>query len=139
MKRDLNRKEKMMSEQSEQTEEFRTNDKSPSRSLYLKLLGATVGTKETGGPCNGDYNVNGDISRFKDGLLHGGADAEGEAQPAVELLDGHTEWWKEGLLHRDGGPAVVTGHGTWEEFWLRGELVMIRVFGPVGITGVQKG
>jgi hypothetical protein len=34
-----------MSEQSEQTEEFRTSDKSHSRSLYLKFLGATVGNE----------------------------------------------------------------------------------------------
>jgi hypothetical protein len=134
----LNRKEKMMSEQSEQMEEFRTNDKSHSRSLYLKFLGATVGNKETGVPCNGDYNVNGDISRFKNGLLHGGTGIEGEAQPAIELLNGHTEWWEDGFLHRDDGPAVITQHGTWEEFWLHGELMMIRVFGSVEITGAQK-
>jgi hypothetical protein len=139
MKRGLKRKEKTMSEQSETMEEFRTNDKSHSRSLYLKFLGATVGNRETGVPCNGDYNVNGDISRFRNGLLHGGRDAEGEAQPAVELLDGHTEWWEDGYPHREDGPAVVTRHGTWEEFWLHGELVMIRVYGSVEITGAQKG
>jgi hypothetical protein len=81
----LNRKEKtmsvqseQMSGQSEQMEEFRTTDKSLSRSLYLKFLGATVGSKETGIPCNGDYTVNGDISRFKNGLLHGGPASRGK-------------------------------------------------------------
>jgi hypothetical protein len=127
-----------MNGQSEQMEEFRTNDKSYSRSLYLKFLGATVGNKQTGVPCSGDYNVNGDISRFKNGLLHGGTGMEGEAQPAIELLNGHTELWEDGYLHRENGPAVITRQGTWEEFWIHGELMMIRVFGTVEITGVQK-
>jgi hypothetical protein len=75
---------------------------------------------------------------FKNGLLHGGTGIEGEAQPAIELLNGHTEWREDGYLHRDDGPAVITQQGTWEEFWLHGELMKIRVFGTVEITGAQK-
>jgi hypothetical protein len=48
--------------------------------------------KETGVPRNGDYTVNGDISRFKNGLLHGETGSNREARPAIEPLNGHTEW-----------------------------------------------
>jgi hypothetical protein len=34
--------------------------------------------------------------------------------PAVELPDGTSEWRRRGVLHRDGGPALVTDdHQTW--------------------------
>jgi hypothetical protein len=82
--------------------------------------------------------VAGDISRFKHGLLHGGTGLDGEDQPAIELLNGHTEWWEEGQLHRDKGPAVISQGGTWEEFWYHGELVSIRVYGSVEIADDQK-
>jgi hypothetical protein len=118
----------------EQMEEFKTNDKSYSRSRYLKFIGATVGNKTTGEACNGDYNVAGDISRFKGGLLHGGVDLDGEPQAAIELLNGHTEWWEDGQPHRDNGPAVISLNGTWEEFWHHGELLLIRVYGSISIT-----
>jgi hypothetical protein len=123
---------------SEQCEEFKTNDRSHSRSRYLKFLGATVGNKKTGIPCEGDYNVNGDISRFRNGLLHGGKGLEGEDQPAIELLNGHTEWWEDGQLHRDRGPAVISQGGAWEEFWHHGELVLIRVYGSAAIADDRK-
>jgi hypothetical protein len=126
-----------MGDMKEQVEEFETNDKQYSRSLYLKFLGATVGNKETGETCRGDYNVNGAISRFKNGLLHGGTGLEGEAQPAVELLNGHTEWWEDGFLHREDGPAVISQNGTWEEFWFHGELVKIRTYGLIGINKAE--
>jgi hypothetical protein len=123
---------------SEQCKEFKTNDRSHSRSRYLKFLGATVGNRKTGVPCEGDYNVNGDISRFRNGLLHGGKGLEGEDQPAIELLNDHTEWWEDGRPHRDNGPAVISLGGTWEEFWHHGELVLIRVYGSAAIADDRK-
>jgi hypothetical protein len=123
---------------SEQMEEFKTNDVSYSRSRYLKFRGAAVGNKKTGVPCEGDYNVNGDISRFKHGLLHGGKGLDGEGQPAIELLNGHTEWWEDGQPHRDNGPAIISLFGTWEEFWHHGELILIRVYGSVEIENSKE-
>lgn len=117
----------------ERMEEFKTNDKGYSRSPYLRFQGVSVGNKGTGEVCEGDYTVNGDISRFKGGLLHGGG------QPAIERLDGHTEWWAEGFLHRENGPAVITLNGTWEEYWYYGELVMIRVYGAMEMGGEARG
>ena len=119
---------------SEQMEEIITTDKSYSHSRYLKFLGVVVGNQKTGVVCNGDYTVNGDISRFKNGLLHGGKGLDGEDQPAIEFADGHTEWWENGLLHRDKGPAIISDYGTWEEFWQQGELIMIHTYGAIGIV-----
>lgn len=39
--------------------------------------------------------------RQKSGNLHR------ENAPAVEYPDGTKEWWRNGMLHRDDGPAVV--------------------------------
>jgi hypothetical protein len=70
-------------------------------------------------------------------LLHGGTGIDGDSQPAIELANGHTEWWEEGQLHRENGPAVIAMHGTWEEYWLHGDMVMIRVYGSVEINQIQ--
>lgn len=43
---------------------------------------------------------------YQDGLLHR------EGGPAVEWTDGHKVWYKNGLRHRDGGPAIETVMGT---------------------------
>jgi hypothetical protein len=123
----------------EDLEEFNTNDQSYSRSKYLKFQGATIGNKKEGTACNGDYNVNGDLSRFRNGLLHGGTGIDGEPQPAIELLDGHTEWWEDGQVHREDGPAVITQNGAWEEFWHHGELITIRVYGSVEVVDPKAG
>ncbi len=46
----------------------------------------------------------------------------------VEVLkDGGAEWWKGGLRHRDGGPAVTSPNGV-EEWWVRAQLH--RLDGP---------
>jgi len=31
-------------------------------------------------------------------------------KPAVILYNGNQEWYKDGVLHRDKGPAVICGH-----------------------------
>ena len=42
-----------------------------------------------------------------------------EDGPAVEDVDGHKEWWVNGVLHRLDGPALeyVNGHKEW---WVNG-------------------
>lgn len=62
------------------------------------------------------------IMRFTNGLLHG------ENEPAVSCIDGHLEYWKNGKLHRVGGPAIVSiredeNGNTYEEFWENGERI----------------
>jgi len=72
---------------------------------------------------NGDKLFPKMILRFNNGLLHG------EGEPAAEYLDGHHEWWKNGKLHRDDGPAVYTivedeDGNTYEEWWKEGEHLL---------------
>lgn len=62
------------------------------------------------------------IMRFKNGLLHG------ENEPAVSCTDGHLEFWKDGRLHKDNGPAVVNIREQpegqdYEEYWKNGERI----------------
>jgi len=105
--------------------ELKTHDVRYSRSAFLKYAKKTFGDKADGA-MHGEYLIDGVITRFHNGLLHGGTDIAGEPQPAVILPDNHTEWWEMGVLHRDEGPAVISKFGDWEEFWVRGTLVMIR-------------
>jgi len=105
--------------------ELKTQDARYSRSAFLKYAGKTFGSGKDGA-MHGEYLIDGVITRFHNGLLHGGTDIAGEPQPAVILPDNHTEWWEMGRLHREEGPAVVSKFGDWEEFWTRGTLVMIR-------------
>jgi hypothetical protein len=70
-----------------------------------------AGNKQTGVPSNRDYNANGDISRFKNGLLHGGRQ-QGRSLTAIELLNGHAEWWEDSYLHRNDSLAVIMQYGA---------------------------
>ena len=48
---------------------------------------------------------------YKNGLLHR------DDGPAVIYPDGRQEWWKEGSGHRDDGPAVICTSGT--HYWYK--------------------
>lgn len=97
------------------------------RSLYIKYMRKTVGNQATGQPMHGEYAIENTIMRFDEkGLLHGGKDVYGDGQPAIEMPNGHAEWWEHGEIHREGAPAVITQYGEWEEWWNRGTLVEIR-------------
>lgn len=60
------------------------------------------------------------ILRFKNGLLDGDFSEDGVnlvVQPAVET-EGHIEYWRKGMLHRDNGlPAVSTNGFSENEYW----------------------
>jgi hypothetical protein len=57
--------------------------------------------------------VNGDISRFKNGLLHGGAGVEGDVQPAINCLTATPNGGKTATLTGTMVPPLSrnTGHG----------------------------
>jgi hypothetical protein len=97
------------------------------RSLYLKYMRKTIGNQSTGEPMSGEHAIENSILRFDDtGLLHGGKDVYGDEQPAIEIPNGHTEWWEHGEIHREKGPAIITQYGDWEEWWNHGTLIEIR-------------
>ena len=52
---------------------------------------------------------------FKDGLLHR------EDGPAIEWTDGTKHWYRNGQLHRENGPAVEWANGT-KEWYRNGQL-----------------
>jgi hypothetical protein len=113
--------------------ELKTQDTRYSRSTFLKYSQKTFGSIEKGA-MHGEHFIDGVITRFHNGLIHGGTDIAGEPQPAIILPDGHTEWWDTGVLHRDEGPAVISKFGEWEEFWTHGTLVMIRAKGEITVN-----
>lgn len=51
-------------------------------------------------------------STRKNGLIHSFRDA-----PAVVWVHGEKQWWTDGMLHRDGAPAVVSPSGL--QIWYR--------------------
>jgi hypothetical protein len=101
-----------------------------SRALFLKFSGKRIWDEETKLAINGDRIVKDTVIRFSDGYIHGGIDSEGSPQPAIECDDTHTEWWENGVPHREDGPAVVSDFGDWEEYWNHGELLLIRYKEP---------
>jgi hypothetical protein len=109
--------------------ELWTEDKRYSRSMFLEKANIHFGNEEglsRGARLHGEYKIDGIIMRFDNGLLHGGVDIDSKPQPAIVWADNHTEWRDKGKLHRDGGPAVISQSGGWEEFWKDGNLYLIR-------------
>ena len=109
-----------------ETIEMKTPDIKYSKSECLKYQGVTVFNDVSQKPCDGEYTVSDTIVRFRNGLLHGDKTPDGLDIPAYETETGHTEYFKNGFLHREKGPAVITDWGDWEEWWNEGELILIR-------------
>ena len=59
-------------------------------------------------------DIDGSEMWYKNGLLHR------EEGPAVIYSDGIKEWRKEGELHREEGPAIINWDGI-KEYWLNGK------------------
>lgn len=101
-------------------------NKTTSKSLFWKDKKTLVRSfDENGKPAHGVRifkKENGEkvITRFLNGLLDGDFLEDGikqVTQPAVEC-EGHVEYWRKGMLHRDNGlPAVSTNGFTEEEWW----------------------
>ena len=75
-------------------------------------------------PCQGARIYSGIvIVRFKDGYLDGDTVIDGTTivQPAVEA-EGHIEFWRKGVPHRDEGlPAISTSGFSEHEYWENGK------------------
>ena len=90
-------------------------NKSETVARFTHLAGQQL-TDEHGEPLVNDTidKGTGAILRFRNGFLDGGN------LPAVECDDFHMEFYKDGQLHREGGPAVVSNYGKVKEFWKNG-------------------
>ena len=120
-----------------ETIEMKTPEIKYSKSECLKYQGVTVFNDVSQKPCDGEYTVSDTIVRFRNGLLHGDKTPDGLDIPAYETETGHTEYFKNGFLHREKGPAVITDWGDWEEWWNDGELILIRARGTFK-TEIEK-
>lgn len=50
--------------------------------------------------------------------------------PAIEYKNGGYTWWKEGKLHRIGGPALYNFNENYYEWWLNHKQVrMYYIYG----------
>ena len=58
-------------------------------------------------------HTNGSMEWWQNGKLHR------EDGPAIVWGNGGKEWWQNGLRHRIGGPAVIRSDGS-KEWWLTG-------------------
>ena len=56
------------------------------------------------------------ILRWKDGRLN-----DDNGLPAVEFQDTHTEHYRNGLLHNEGKPAIISDYGTRCEYYTDGK------------------
>lgn len=120
-----------------ETIEMKTPDIKYSKSECLKYQGVTVFNEVSQKPCDGEYTVSDTIVRFRNGLLHGDKTPDGLDIPAYETETGHTEYLKNGFLHREKEPAVISDWGDWEEWWNEGELILIRARGTFK-TEIEK-
>ncbi|HNC55237.1 MAG TPA: hypothetical protein PLP33_07325 [Leptospiraceae bacterium] len=76
---------------------------------------------------------NGNREWYKEGKLHR------EGGPAVEYPIGTKLWFKEGKRHRLDGPAIEYSHGD-KEYWVNGETLQTNIFiyGKI-FLGKEKG
>ena len=56
---------------------------------------------------------------YKDGKLHR------DDGPAIECADGSKHWYKDGKLHRDDGPAIEWANGS-KEWYKDGKIIKIN-------------
>ena len=88
-------------------------------SRFLKFNNKLI-NDDSGNPLQGDVFKENVILRFKDGKLHG------SNEPAVECLDNHHEYWVDGVLTREDGPAVISDYGDIREYWDNGKLINVE-------------
>ena len=67
---------------------------------------------------------------YKNGVFHR------DDGPAVEWANGYKEWFINGKLHREDGPALIFPHG--DEYWYK-EGKQHRIDGPAMVRGDKTG
>ena len=93
--------------------------KKPNTAARFTHLAGQQLTDEHGKPLLNDTieKDTGAILRFKNGFLDGGR------LPAIECDDAHLEFYKDGQLHREDGPAVISDYGKVKEYWKNGHRI----------------
>ena len=85
--------------------------------LFLMYQGVTF-IDEAKQIAHGDFDLGYMLVRLdENGLLHG------QDEPAIQTVNGHLEWWNQGVLHRMDAPAVITDFGEIQERWENGKRI----------------
>ena len=91
-------------------------------SRFLKFQGCRV-LKDNGEPLDEQIYVSECIINFNNGFISNLFREENNYYlPAIECSDTHIEYWENGKLHRNNGPAVISLWGEKHEYWHEGEL-----------------
>ena len=74
-------------------------------------------------PINEQIIVNGCIINFQNGKINNWYNSleKIENYPAIDCEDAHMEYWENGILHKDDGPAVVSAGDNIIEHWIDGD------------------
>lgn len=130
--------------------EIKTSDTKKSRAKNLKYQGVSIFEDSSAKPCHGEFSVQRNVFRggeeisvteivnFEHGLLQNRKDSDGLIVPAYRTDLGDAEYFENGLLHRENGPAVICDWGNWEEWWHHGTLVMIRTTNKITSEITQR-
>ena len=92
-------------------------DERPTKARYLHLTDE-IFKKKDGSPFLGDFVKDDVLFRCRgiEGKLDGG--------DSYAIGDGdHLEYWKNGKLHRENGPAIVSLCEDYKEYWVNGQRV----------------
>lgn len=93
----------------------------------FKEYNGRVVITENGDLAEGTYFISDCVLRFKGGLLNNEKDDSGNVLPAIETNDGtHAEYYENGKLHRENGPAVIDVLDGIEEWWLEGNQMKAK-------------
>ena len=118
--------------------EIKTSDTKKSRAKNLKYQGVSVFEDTTTKLCHGEFAIQRKVLRgneeivvteivnFEHGLLQNRKDL------------GDAEYFEQGVLHREDGPAVICDWGNWEEWWHHETLVMIRTTNKITSDIAQR-
>lgn len=90
--------------------------------MIRRVFDCITRQKEDSDGYNSVTNTDGSIERYLDGKLHckewySDGELHREDGPAVEHADGSTAWYRRGKLHREDGPAIEHANGT--RWWYR--------------------
>lgn len=105
-------------------------DNSESKGRMFDKIGVQF-TDTKGNPYNGKYYITKEHDVcvcFLNGYIdsRGNPDKDG-SKWAIQYKDGHSEWWRKGVIHRDNNlPAIITDYGSWEEYWDNNQLLLIK-------------
>jgi hypothetical protein len=82
-------------------------------------------------PLNEPIFINDFMVNFENGYINSWYnESEDELQPAIDCIDGHIEYWEDGVLNRNNAPAVISAGDDKIEYWENGERIKKERYYP---------